>query len=74
MNKVKSLKNCYTLTLEPVIVERAKEIAGLVPFSRYVESLLLREIQNQNDRALAINTASMSGERCNPDDEKVVHR
>jgi len=34
----------YSLTLNPEIVGKARRIAGLVPFSRYVESLLKNEI------------------------------
>jgi hypothetical protein len=37
-----------TLSLDPEIVERGKSIAGLIPFSRFVESLLLREIAREN--------------------------
>jgi hypothetical protein len=38
------MRRAYSLTLEPEIVWRSKEAAGLVPFSRYVEELLRRDL------------------------------
>jgi hypothetical protein len=35
----------FTLSLNEEIVRQAKKISGLVPFSRFVEALLIREIK-----------------------------
>jgi hypothetical protein len=37
----------FTISLDEETVRRAKAIAGLIPFSRYVESLLLKEIEHK---------------------------
>jgi ArsR family metal-binding transcriptional regulator len=42
-----------TISLNPEIVADAKRIAGLVPFSRYIEHLLIQE--------LAINRVLIQG-------------
>lgn len=38
------MKKKFALSLDAQVVERTKELAGLVPFSRYVEDLLRKEI------------------------------
>lgn len=38
------MRRHYNLTLNPDIVEKTKARLGLVPFSRYVEALLSREL------------------------------
>jgi len=43
----------FTLSLNPEIVARAKKIAGLVPFSRYVENLIvlnIRQVESFSER------------------------
>lgn len=37
-------KKNYTMSLDSEIVERAKQLAGMIPFSRYVEHVLAKEI------------------------------
>ena len=38
------MKQRLNLTIDPHVVERSREMAGLIPFSRYVEELLRNEI------------------------------
>lgn len=39
-----SARKNYTMSLDVVTVEKAKQLAGMVPFSRFVEHLLAKEI------------------------------
>jgi hypothetical protein len=45
---VKIMHRRVSLSLDKGIVSQAKKLAGLVPFSRYVECLLTREIERSN--------------------------
>jgi len=43
-------KQRITITIDPRVVNKTKEIAGLVPLSRFVESLLRKEIERHNSK------------------------
>jgi Arc/MetJ family transcription regulator len=39
------MRRRITITLDESVATRTKEMAGLIPFSRYVESILIKEIK-----------------------------
>ena len=39
-------KKHVMITINPDVLERAKKVAGLVPFSRYIENLIVLNIQH----------------------------
>jgi hypothetical protein len=40
------MKARISISIDTTVLEKAKKIAGLVPFSRFVESLLVKEIEH----------------------------
>ncbi|NLT36722.1 MAG: hypothetical protein GXX95_00985 [Methanomassiliicoccus sp.] len=50
------MKKHYNMTLDEEVVRKAKALAGPIPFSHYLESLMVREISLNEKRRTEQNT------------------
>lgn len=49
MSVVVNMRKHVTLSLEEDVIDESREIAGLIPFSRFVNDLLRKEVRRRKE-------------------------